>query len=130
LNALFRKPDQYHVGIAVAPKPKPDLYNAWFQEIFMRTPQENPEGYKLAAPLNYAEGLKGDLLIVHGTGDGNSHLQITELLVNRLIELGKPFDYMTYPNRTHRINEGTGTSLHLRLLMARYLLEHLPRGPR
>lgn len=130
LNALFRKPDVYHIGIAVAPKPRPELYNAWFQEIFMRTPDVNPEGYRKAAAINYAEGLQGDLLIVHGTGETNTHLQITESLVDRLIELGKKFDYMAYPNRDHGLREGKGTPVHLRMLMTRYLLEHLPAGPR
>ncbi|MGL6096658.1 MAG: DPP IV N-terminal domain-containing protein [Fimbriiglobus sp.] len=130
LNALFRKPDVYHVGIAVAPKPRPELYNAWFQEIFMRTPEVNPDGYRNAAAINFAEGLKGDLLIVHGTGETNTHLQITESLVDRLIELGKKFDYMAYPNRDHGLREGKGTAVHLRMLMTRYLLEHLPPGPR
>ena len=130
LNALFRRPDDYHVGIAVAPKPQPDLYNAWFQEIFMRTREENPEGYRRAAAIHFAEGLKGRLLIVHGTGETNTHIQITEGLVDRLIELGKRFDYMTYPNRDHGLSEGPGTSIHLRLLIARYLVEHLPPGPR
>ncbi len=130
LNALFRKPDVYHVGIAVAPKPQPELYNAWFQEIFMRTREENPEGYRQAAAINFAEGLRGDLLIVHGTGETNTHLQITEGLVDRLIELGKRFDYMAYPNRDHGLREGKGTAVHLRLLMTRYLIEHLPPGPR
>jgi len=130
LNAMFRKPDVYHVGIAVAPKPQPDLYNAWFQEIYMRTPQENPDGYRRSAPINFAEGLKGNLLIVHGTGETNTHLQITEGLVDRLIELGKPFDYMAYPNRDHGLREGQGTLLHLHMLMVRYLLRHLPAGPR
>ena len=130
LNALFRKPDVYHVGIAVAPKPQPDLYNAWFQEIFMRTKEDNPKGYREAAAINYAEGLRGDLLIVHGTGETNTHLPITEGLVDRLIELGKRFDYMAYPNRDHGLREGKGTAVHLRLLMTRYLIEHLPPGPR
>jgi dipeptidyl-peptidase-4 len=130
LNAMFRKPDVYHVGIAVAPKPQPDLYNAWFQEIYMRTRDENPEGYRRAAAINFAEGLRGDLLIVHGTGETNTHLQITEGLVDRLIELGKRFDYMAYPNRDHGLREGVGTAVHLRLLMTRYLIEHLPPGPR
>ena len=130
LNAMFRKPDVYHVGIAVAPKPQPHLYNAWFQEIFMRTPEVNPEGYRRAAPINFAEGLKGDLLIIHGTGETNTHLEITEGLVDRLIELGKPFDYMAYPNRDHGIRKGPGTSVHLRMLIARYLSDHLPPGPR
>ncbi len=130
LNAMFRKPEVYHVGIAVAPKPQPDLYNAWFQEIFMRTPDVNPEGYRQAAAINFAEGLRGDLLIIHGTGETNTHLQITEGLIDRLIELGKRFDYMAYPNRDHGLREGKGTAVHLRLLMTRYLIEHLPPGPR
>jgi len=130
LNALFRKPDVYQLGIAVAPKPRPELYNAWFQEIFMRTPEVNPEGYRKAAAINFAEGLRGDLLIVHGTGETNTHLPITESLVDRLIELGKRFDYMAYPNRDHGLREGKGTAVHLRMLMTRYLIEHLPPGPR
>ncbi|HIC74798.1 MAG TPA: S9 family peptidase [Candidatus Marinimicrobia bacterium] len=130
LNAMFRKPDVYHVGIAVAPKPQPHLYNAWFQEIFMRTIEENPEGYRQSAPINFAEGLKGNLLIIHGTGETNTHLEITEGLVDRLIELGKQFDYMTYPNRNHGFREGHGTAVHLRMLITRYLIEHLPSGPR
>jgi len=130
LNALFRKPDVYQVGIAVAPKPQPHLYNAWFQEIYMETRETNPEGYRLSAPINFAEGLEGDLLIIHGTGETNTHLQITEGLVDRLVELGKVFDYMTYPNRDHGLSEGEGTTLHLHMLMVRYLLGHLPAGGR
>jgi dipeptidyl-peptidase-4 len=129
LNAMFRQPDVYHVGIAVAPKPQPHLYNAWFQEIYMETRETNPDGYQRSAPINFAEGLMGDLLIIHGTGETNTHLQITEGLVDRLIELGKQFDYMAYPNRDHGLREGRGTAVHLRLLMTRYLLEHLPPGP-
>ena len=129
LNSLFRKPDVYHVGIAVVPKPQPHLYNAWFQEIYMETLETNPEGYRVSAPINYAEGLEGDLLIIHGTGETNTHLEIVEGLVDRLVELGKTFDYFTYPNRNHGLSEGEGTAVHLRMLMVRYLLEHLPAGP-
>ena len=57
------------------------------------------------------------------------HFQGTELLVNRLIELGKEFDFMEYPNRTHCLCEGPGTDFHLYALLARYLEEHLERGP-
>ncbi|MEN1705053.1 MAG: DPP IV N-terminal domain-containing protein [Planctomycetota bacterium] len=130
LNAMFRQPETFHVGIAVAPKPQPHLYNAWFQEIYMETRETNPEGYLAAAPINFAEGLEGDLLIIHGTGERNTHIQITEGLVDRLIELGKPFDYMAYPNRGHGLFEGPGTTLHMRMLMVRYLLDHLPPGAR
>ena len=96
----------------------------------MRTREVNPEGYQQSAPIHFAEGLKGDLLIVHGTGERNTHVQIIEGLVDRLIELGKRFDYMTYPHRSHGIWEGTGTKVHLRSLMIRYLLDHLEPGPR
>lgn len=130
LNAMFREPDLYKVGIAVAAKPQPHLYNAWFQEIYMRTREVNPEGYKRSAPIHFAEGLKGDLLIIHGSGELNTHVQITEGLVDRLIELGKRFDYMNYPNRRHGIREGRGTAVHLRMLMLRYLLDHSAPGPR
>lgn len=129
LNAMFRKPDVYQVGIAVVPKPQPHLYNAWFQEIYMQTPETNPDGYRRAAPIHYAEGLKGKLLIIHGTGEKNTHLQIVEGLVDRLIELGKRFDYMAYPNRDHGLREGPGSVVHVRMLMARYLIENLVPGP-
>jgi len=130
LNAMFRRPDIYHVGVAVAPKPQPHLYNAWFQEIYMETRETNPEGYRKAAAINYAEGLEGDLLIVHGTGETNTHLEIVEGLIDRLVELGKPFDYMTYPNRDHGIRKGKGTTVHMRMHMIRYLLNNLKPGPR
>ncbi|MFG0289698.1 MAG: prolyl oligopeptidase family serine peptidase, partial [Rhodopirellula sp. JB044] len=128
LNAMFRKPDSYHVGIAVVPKPQPHLYNAWFQEIYMRTREDNPEGYRTAAAINYAEGLKGDLLIITGSGETNTHIQIIEGLVDKLIRLGKPFDYMVYPNRDHGLREGVGTPVHARMLIIRYLRDHLPPG--
>ncbi len=130
LNALFRKPDSYHVGIAVVPKPQPHLYNAWFQEIFMRTREVNPEGYEKSAPINFAEGLKGKLLIMTGSGETNTHIQIIEGLVDRLIALGKPFDYMVYPNRDHGLREGEGTVVHVRMHILRYLINNLPPGPR
>lgn len=129
LNALFRKPDVYQLGIAVVPKPQPHLYNAWFQEIYMRTPEVNADGYARSAPLGFADGLKGKLLIVTGSGETNTHIQIIEGLVDRLIELGKPFDYMVYPNRDHGLREGKGTEVHVRMLITRYLLENLPPGP-
>jgi len=130
LNAMFRKPDIYHVGIAVVPKPQPQYYNAGYQEIYMRTPQDNPEGYRTCAPITYAEGLRGDLLILTGTGETNTHVEIIEGLVDRLIELGKRFDYFAYPNRDHGLHEGKGTAVHVRMYIIRYLIEHLPPGPR
>ena len=129
LNLIFRSPDLYKVGMAVAPVPDQRLYDSIYQERYMGLPKDNVEGYKQGSAINFAAGLKGHLLIVHGSGDDNVHYQGTELLVNRLIELGKPFDFMTYPDRTHSISEGPGTSAHLYHLLARYLTEHLPAGP-
>jgi dipeptidyl-peptidase 4 len=129
LNLMFRHPEIYKVGMAVAPVPDQRLYDSIYQERYMGLPQENASGYKAASAINFAEGLQGKLLLVHGSGDDNVHYQGTELLVNRLIELGKPFDFMTYPGRTHAIVEGPGTADHLCRLLARYLEEHLPPGP-
>ena len=130
LNLMFRHPELYKVGMSVAPVPDQRLYDSIYQERYMGLPQENTAGYKQGSAINFAEGLAGDLLIVHGSGDDNVHYQGTQLLVNRLIELGKPFDFMTYPDRTHSISEGPGTTVHLYRLLARYLSQHLPPGPR
>jgi dipeptidyl-peptidase-4 len=129
LNLIFRSPDLYKVGMAVAPVPDQRLYDSIYQERYMGLPQDNSEGYKKGSAINFAAGLKGHLLIVHGSGDDNVHYQGTELLVNKLIELGKSFDFMTYPDRTHGISEGPGTTVHVYHLLARYLTEHLPAGP-
>ncbi len=130
LNCMFRFPDVFSVGVSVAPVPDQRLYDSIYQERYMGLPQDNAEGYRVGSPINFADGLKGKLLIVHGSGDDNVHYQGTERLVNRLVELGKPFDLMVYPNRTHAISEGAGTSLHIHSLIARYFLEHLEPGPK
>ena len=130
LNLIFRAPDVYKAGISVAPVPDQRLYDTIYQERYMWLPQENVEGYRNSAPINFAEGLQGKLLIIHGTGDDNVHIQGTELLVNRLIELGKSFDYFAYPNRTHAINEGAGTTLHVYNLMMRFLRANVEAGGR
>jgi len=110
--------------------PDQRLYDTIYQERYMGLPQENTAGYKSGSAINFAEGLKGRLLLVHGSGDDNVHYQGSERLINRLVELGKPFDFMVYPNRSHSISEGKGTSLHLHSLLARYVIEHIPPGPR
>jgi dipeptidyl-peptidase-4 len=126
LNALFRYPDVFRVGIAVAPVPDIRLYDTIYQERYMGLPQDNAEDYETSSPLTWADGLEGDLLLVHGTGDDNVHYQGTERLINALVEANKPFEVMVYPNRTHGIFEGRNTRLHLYSLMTRFLAEHLP----
>jgi dipeptidyl-peptidase-4 len=130
LNLMFRSPDLFKVGVAVAPVPDQKLYDTIYQERYMGLPDENAEGYRSGSPINFADGLRGKLLIIHGSGDDNVHFQGTEKLINRLVELGKPFDFMEYPNRSHGIFEGAGTSLHVYSLIARYIEDHLPAGPK
>ena len=130
LNAMFRFPDVFKVGVSVAPVPDQRLYDTIYQERYMGLPTTNAEGYRIGSPINFAEGLQGKLLIIHGTGDDNVHYQGTERLINRLVELGKPFDVMVYPNRTHALSEGRGTSKHLNQRIARFFLENLAPGPR
>lgn len=126
-NLMFRSPDLYKVGVAVAAVPDQALYDSIYQERYMGLPQENVKGYHDGSPINFAAGLKGKLLIIHGTGDDNVHFQGDQRLINKLVELGKPFDFMEYPNRTHGISEGRGTQLHVYTLIARYFEEHLAR---
>ena len=130
LNLMFRSPEIYKVGVSVASVPDQRLYDTIYQERYMGLPDENAEGYRVASPIHFAEGLRGKLLLIHGSGDDNVHFQGVEKLVNRLVELGKPFDFMEYPNRSHSISEGAGTSVHVHALIARYFLEHLPAGAR
>jgi len=130
LNMMFRYPELYHVGMSVAPVPDQRLYDTIYQERYMGLPQENVDGYRDGSPLTYAQNLKGDLLIVHGTGDDNVHYQGTERLINKLIENNIPFQMMAYPNRSHGIYEGEGTTRHLYELMTNYLYEHLEPGGR
>jgi dipeptidyl-peptidase-4 len=127
-NLMFRSPDLYKVGVAVAAVPDQALYDSIYQERYMGLPQQNTKGYHDGSPINFAEGLKGKLLIMHGTGDDNVHFQGDQKLINRLVELGKQFDFMEYPNRTHGISEGRGTTLHVYTMISRYFEEHLPAG--
>ncbi len=121
LNALFRYPQLYAVGIAIASPTDQRLYNAIYQERYMGLPQDNVDGYRDGSPINFAQGLTGKLLLVHGTGDDNVHYQNMEQLVDRLIQHGKPFSMMAYPDRGHGISEKPGTRLHLQTMMTDYL---------
>lgn len=128
LNALFRYPELYAMGMSVAPVPDQRLYDSIYQERYMNTPQDNPEGYRRGSPITYAQRLQGDLLLVHGTGDDNVHYQGTERLIDALVAAGKQFEMMAYPNRTHAIREGRGTTRHLYGLLTRFLENYLPAG--
>ena len=128
LNAMFRYPEVYSVGMSVAPVPDIHYYDSIYQERYCGLPQDHPEEWKQSSPVTFAAQLKGNLLVVHGTGDDNVHYQGTEALVNALVAANKPFSMMSYPNRSHGIFEGPNTTRHLFGLLTRYLLEKLPAG--
>ena len=106
------------------------FYDTIYQERYMNTPQANPEGYRKGSPITYVEGLKGNLLLIHGTGDDNVHYQSCEMLVNELVKHGKVFYQLSYPMRSHSISEREGTTYHLRKSMTDYFLKNLPAGGR
>ena len=130
LNMMFRYPEIYHTGMGIAFVSNQRLYDTIYQERYMGLPDDNVEGFTNGSPITYAQNLKGNLLIIHGTADDNVHYQSFEKLVNKLIEHNKHFTMMAYPNRSHAIREGKGTSRHLYELMTRYLNENLPAGPK
>lgn len=125
LNMLFRYPELYKVGISLAPVADQRLYDSIYQERYSGLLTEYAEGYKQGSPITHAKNLQGKLLLVHGTGDDNVHYQGTERLINELIKHNRQFDFMSYPNRSHGIREGEGTTLHLKTMMTDYFNEHL-----
>lgn len=123
-NLLFRYPEVYQTGVAVAGVANQLFYDNIYQERYMGLPSENKEKFIEGSPVTYAKNLEGNLLLIHGTGDDNVHYQNMEFLVNELIRNNKQFDMMSYPNRSHGIYEGQNTSIHLYTLITNYFLEH------
>ncbi|GAB2793758.1 S9 family peptidase [Rhabdobacter roseus] len=130
LNLLFQYPQLFQTGIAVAAVANQLTYDNIYQERYMGVPQENREDFIKGSPITYAKNLVGNLLYIHGTGDDNVHYQNAEMLVNELVKHNRQFQFMAYPNRSHGIYEGEGTSRHLATLFTKYLKEHCPPGGR
>ncbi len=130
LNLMFQYPDIYKTGIAIAAVGNELTYDNIYQERYMGLPQENRQDFVNGSPITYAKNLKGNLLYIHGTGDDNVHYANAEMLINELVKYNKQFQLMSYPNRTHSISEGAGTSLHLATLYTAYLKAHCPGGGR
>jgi dipeptidyl-peptidase-4 len=116
--------DVFRAAIAVAPVTDWRLYDTIYTERYMRSPEENPEGYQRGAPLSYAARLQGRLLVVHGTGDDNVHPQNTTLLIEGLEDAGKQFDMRLYPNKTHAI-AGSATRVNLYNMLTEWLRANL-----
>jgi len=129
LNAIFKFPELYSTAVSIAPVANQRYYDTIYQERYMGLPADNVAGYTQGSVINFAHQLRGNLLLIHGTGDDNCHYQGTEALINELIKHNKAFTMMAYPNRSHAISEGPNTTVHLRELMTRYLKNHLQPGP-
>ena len=124
LLSLMEGSEVFSGGVSVAPVTDWSFYDTLYTERFMRTPQENPEGYRAGSPLHKASRIEDPLLLVHGTGDDNVHFQNSVQIVSALQEAGKQFDLMIYPNKTHSIS-GAAAQMHLYTLMLDWLQEHL-----
>jgi dipeptidyl-peptidase-4 len=128
LNLLFQYPEIYKTGIAIAAVANQLSYDNIYQERYMGPPFSSVEDYVKGSPMTYAKNLKGNLLYIHGTGDDNVHYQNAEILVNELIRYNKQFQFMPYPNRSHGIYEGDGTTIHLITLYSEFLRKNCPPG--
>jgi len=127
-NALLKGNEVFEMAIAVAPVTSWRFYDTIYTERFLRTPQENPEGYDNESPFNYPEMLKGDYLLVHGSGDDNVHLQNTMRMAEALIQANKQFEWAVYPDKNHGIYGGN-TRRHLYRKMTDFVIEKLRDRP-
>ncbi|RYY35547.1 MAG: S9 family peptidase, partial [Sphingobacteriaceae bacterium] len=132
LNLLFQYPELYKTGIAISAVAYQLTYDNIYQERYMGVPidAESRQVFIKGSPVTNAKNLQGNLLYIHGTGDDNVHYNNAELLINELVKYNKQFELMAYPNRTHALSEGAGTTQHLRSLFTKFLKEHCPPGGR
>lgn len=124
LLCMTKGADVFKMGIAVAPVSNWRFYDTIYTERYMRTPQENPDGYDDNSPINHVKKLKGPMLIVHGSADDNVHFQNAMEIVAELIKKNKKFDFEVYPNKNHGIYGGK-TRLHLYTKMTEFIEENL-----
>lgn len=124
-NCLLKGNDIFSTAIAVAPVTSWRFYDTVYTERYMQTPQENASGYDDNSPINYADKLEGNYLLVHGTGDDNVHAQNSMRMINALVAANKPFDIAMYPDRAHGIRKGKNTRLHLYKKMTAFIQTNL-----
>jgi len=123
-NCLLKGNDVFEMAIAVAPVTSWRFYDTIYTERYMQTPQENPSGYDENSPLNYPELLKGEYLIIHGSGDDNVHVQNSMRMIEALIQANKQFEWAIYPDRNHGIYGGN-TRIQLFNKMTHFIKENL-----
>ena len=116
--------DVFKAGIAGAPVTSWRFYDTIYTERFMRTPQENPDGYDDNSPINHVDKMKGAFLLIHGTADDNVHFQNSVEMADKLIEADKYFDMLFYPNRSHGISGGN-YSYHMYNSMTNFIFKNL-----
>ena len=121
---LLKGNDVFKAAIAVAPVTNWRWYDTIYTERYMRTEEENPDGYADNSPVNFADRLKGNYLLIHGMGDDNVHWQNTVEMANALIKANKQFDTYYYPNRHHGISGGN-TRLHLYNKMTQFIYDKI-----
>ncbi len=119
-NALFKGNDVFKMAIAVAPVTSWRFYDSVYTERYMTTPQENASGYDDNSPINHVDKLKGDYLLIHGSGDDNVHVQNSLRMIDALIEANKQFEWMIYPDKNHSIYGGN-TRVHLYTKMTNFI---------
>lgn len=123
-NCILKANDVFSLAIAVAPVTSWRFYDTIYTERYMQTPQENPSGYDQNSPLFFADQLKGDYLIIHGSSDDNVHVQNTMLMVDALIQKNKQFEWAIYPDKNHGIYGGA-TRLQLYTKIKNFITEKL-----
>ncbi|WP_224485257.1 S9 family peptidase [Robertkochia aurantiaca] len=123
-NCILKGSDIFSAAIAVAPVTSWRFYDTIYTERYMRTPQENPEGYDDNSPLSHVDKLQGDYLLVHGSADDNVHVQNTMRMVEALVQANKQFEWAVYPDKNHGIYGGN-TRVHLFTRMTDFLMESL-----
>jgi dipeptidyl-peptidase 4 len=128
LNLMFKYPEIYKTGIAIAAVANQLTYDNIYQERYMGIPQETKADYIAGSPISNVKGLQGKLLYIHGTGDDNVHYNNAEMLLNEVIKYNKQIEFFAYPNRTHGISEGAGTSLHLATMYTNFLRKNCEPG--
>ena len=132
LNLMFQHPEIYKTGIAIAAVGWELTYDNIYQERYMGVPIDDAgrAPFIKGSPITYAKNLTGNLLYIHGTGDDNVHYKNAEMLINELVKYNRQFQFMSFPNRSHGIYEGAGTTTFLHTLYTNYLKQHCPPGGR
>jgi len=123
-NCLFQGNETFSMAIAVAPVTNWRYYDTIYTERYMGLPQDNADGYDDNSPINHVEGLKGDYLLIHGTGDDNVHFQNSIELAEELVQADKQFEMQFYPDKNHGIYGGN-TTYHLYTRMTNFIMENL-----